>query len=222
MAEGTKLPPVPVGVQRLLRLAAASEPFLAELERDAEAAAGAAGVALTTSERAILRAISTEQLRQMVAVVPEPDVGLAYEFETQAREAVEVVAERRHREAESRWIERPPEREESITDLGIIVGDRPARTPFTGTTPVLRSVESTLGIRPDVPPRPIDIPPSQGIRPEVPPERPDRVEVSRGIGARLLPSTQQGSTLWGIVKLLLLLLALAAGGWFVWASFVDR
>lgn len=152
MADDTKLPPIPVGVQRLLRLAAVSEPFLAEVERDAEAAAAAAGVALVASERAILRAITAEQLRQIVAVVPEPDVGLASELEAQAREAVEVAAGRRHAGAKRPWPEAPPP--------GGHRPDDPLNRPL--------DVPPVLGIRPEVPPeRPAVMPVVRGIRPDV-------------------------------------------------------
>ncbi|MBW1811010.1 MAG: hypothetical protein JRJ87_22665 [Deltaproteobacteria bacterium] len=62
--------PVPVGIQRLLRLAAEDPSFKLELaERRAEVAE-AAGVELTESEKMILKVITTDQLTAMVETIP--------------------------------------------------------------------------------------------------------------------------------------------------------
>ncbi|HOX44188.1 MAG TPA: twin-arginine translocation signal domain-containing protein [Myxococcota bacterium] len=65
--------PVPVGLQRLLRLAAVERAFLQELIEKRAAVAGPAGVELTASERAILEAVPAEQLRAMAQAVPPPE-----------------------------------------------------------------------------------------------------------------------------------------------------
>jgi hypothetical protein len=67
-----ELPPVPTGIQKLLRLAAIDEAFREELLRRRAGIADAAGVELTASERAILAAIPAAQLAQMVEFLPPP------------------------------------------------------------------------------------------------------------------------------------------------------
>ena len=66
----TTLPPVPIGLQRLLRRAAADPAFRERLVSARAVAASEAGIALNGSERAMLDAVSGEQLRTMIAAVP--------------------------------------------------------------------------------------------------------------------------------------------------------
>jgi hypothetical protein len=66
------LPPVPTGIQRLLRLASVDEAFRAELIARRDAIAAPAGVDLTAAERAVLRAIPAAQLTAMIAGLPPP------------------------------------------------------------------------------------------------------------------------------------------------------
>lgn len=70
--QGRSAVPVPVGLQTLLRLAAVDPAFREELVARRAAVAGAASVALTPSERAILAALPDEQLRQMAEQMPPP------------------------------------------------------------------------------------------------------------------------------------------------------
>jgi hypothetical protein len=65
-------PPVPTGIQRLLRLAAVDADFRDRLVAQRDAVAEAAGIALSASERAMLRAIPAAQLAGMAAQLPEP------------------------------------------------------------------------------------------------------------------------------------------------------
>jgi hypothetical protein len=66
------LPPVPTGLQTLVRMAALDAAFLDQLlDRRADAAA-AAGIELSPSERAILAALPREQLIGMARSVPAP------------------------------------------------------------------------------------------------------------------------------------------------------
>lgn len=65
-------PPVPTGIQRLLRLAAVDADFRNRLVEQRDAVAEAAGIALSASERAMLRAIPAAQLAGMAAQLPEP------------------------------------------------------------------------------------------------------------------------------------------------------
>jgi hypothetical protein len=66
------LPPVPVGLHKLLRLAAVDPGFRARLVAQRDEAAAAAGVRLTASERAILRAVPAGQLDQLAERMPPP------------------------------------------------------------------------------------------------------------------------------------------------------
>lgn len=66
------MPPVPTGIQSLLRLAAVDATFRQQLLDRRDQVAGAAEVELTASERAILRAIPEDQLRQMAEQLPPP------------------------------------------------------------------------------------------------------------------------------------------------------
>lgn len=65
------LPPVPTGIQRLLRLAAADEGFRRELLKQREQAAESAGLGLTASEQAIVAAIPAAQLTAMIAKIAQ-------------------------------------------------------------------------------------------------------------------------------------------------------
>ncbi len=66
------LPPVPTGIQSLLRLASVDAAFRDELVQRRAGIAGAANVPLTGTEQAILGAISDEQLEEMAAKMPPP------------------------------------------------------------------------------------------------------------------------------------------------------
>ena len=68
----SSLPPVPVGLHRLLRLASVDTAFRARLIAQRDVAANAAGVRLSFSERAILRAASADQLEQLAERLPPP------------------------------------------------------------------------------------------------------------------------------------------------------
>lgn len=62
-----EVPPIPVGLEHLLGLAAASPEFAEALRRDPRAAVQATGLALSASERAILSAVPAPALDQMVS-----------------------------------------------------------------------------------------------------------------------------------------------------------
>ena len=66
------LPPVPTGIQRLLRLASLNESFLRELVARRGDVAPVAGVPLTPSEAAVLAAIPEPQLLEMARQMPPP------------------------------------------------------------------------------------------------------------------------------------------------------
>ena len=70
-------PPIPVALEELLGMAAATPAFAEALLADPRAAAEAAALALTATEEAILGAVDRDQLALMIAEVreqlPEPD-----------------------------------------------------------------------------------------------------------------------------------------------------
>jgi hypothetical protein len=72
-----ELPPVPVGIEQALRLAAASSDFADALLQDRDRAVAAAELELTASEQASLRAVDGATLQQMIARVeqtlPDPE-----------------------------------------------------------------------------------------------------------------------------------------------------
>jgi hypothetical protein len=68
--EGAKLPPVPTGIQELLRLASVDCDFRRKLIESRGQVAGAAGVSLTRSEEAVLQSVPAQQLELMIESVP--------------------------------------------------------------------------------------------------------------------------------------------------------
>jgi hypothetical protein len=70
--DGASLPPVPTGIQDLLRLASVDGAFREELLRRRGEIAEAAGVRLTANERAVLGAVPAAQLEAMIGSVPPP------------------------------------------------------------------------------------------------------------------------------------------------------
>ena len=70
--EGAEPPPVPTGIQRLLRLASVDAAFRRELVARPAALAVTAGVDLTASEQAVLEAIDSGQLDEMARNMPPP------------------------------------------------------------------------------------------------------------------------------------------------------
>lgn len=84
----TKLPPIPVGLQNLLRLASVDGEFCEALVNRRDEMAAVADIKLTTSERAMLRSISAEQIRAMAGRLPEPAVNRRSFLRESARAAV--------------------------------------------------------------------------------------------------------------------------------------
>ncbi len=68
----SELPPVPVGLQRLLRLASVDRRFRRELLQRRAELAETVPIQLTKSERAILNAVPAQQLGAMVDHMPPP------------------------------------------------------------------------------------------------------------------------------------------------------
>jgi len=70
--QGDSLPPVPTGIQRLLRLASVDEDFRRELAARPVELASTAGVELNASERAVLEAMPGDRLAEMARKMPPP------------------------------------------------------------------------------------------------------------------------------------------------------
>ena len=117
----TDLPPVPIGLQTLLRAAAFDKALLERVVAGRGAAAQDAGFTLSASERAILEATSEDQLRQMAAAsLPE---GAPLEGPGSPT--------------------RPDEREPTT---GILVGDKAKKEPERR-----EAVMTRMGIEADIP-----------------------------------------------------------------------
>ncbi len=72
MATRDELPPVPTGIQTLLRLASVDAKFREQLVSRRSELAAVAEVPLTESERAVLESIPADQLREMADKMPPP------------------------------------------------------------------------------------------------------------------------------------------------------
>ena len=87
----SELPPVPTGLQSLLRMASVDAEFCERLIQRRSEMADAAGVVLTTSERGMLQAVSEKQLRDMAQGLPAPAVDRRDFLRQSARAAVLVL-----------------------------------------------------------------------------------------------------------------------------------
>jgi hypothetical protein len=146
-------PPVPSGIQRLLRLASVDDPFRQELLQQRGEIASAAGVDLTPSERAILESVPAAHLEAMIAGLPPPPADRREFLRGTAASAVLLLGGAALGTS-CREVTRPePE---------IVRGIRPdiRREPFPpaetppadGAAPAPRPRPVVKGIRPDLPP----------------------------------------------------------------------
>lgn len=172
-------PPVPTGIQRLLRMAALDGSFLAQLvERRAEVAP-AAGVELTATEVAILRAIPGEQLIAMAARMPPPAEPPRREFLRQSA-ATAVVLLGGAALAACDACSSPVIVRGATADMPAPLPPPPLPPPqpqpqFAEPPPPrpdVNDMQTEGGAAPDEPPpRPDQMPPPPaGIRPDIPPE----------------------------------------------------
>ena len=186
--EGATLPPVPTGIQRLLRLASVDDGFRRELiERRADVAT-AAEITLTASEAAVLAAIPSKQIEQMAAQMPPPAAPRREFLRQTAATAVVLLGgaalgesvtgcRKKPKETDAETPERPDNREMEKT--GGAAPDEPLDRPD-------HRMQAPGGAAPDVPPdRPDDsqIMKTAGISPDVPPERPDKQDMHTRGGA---------------------------------------
>jgi hypothetical protein len=163
------LPPVPTGIQRLLRLASVDEAFRAELIARRDSVATPAGIELTASERAVLRAIPAPQLGAMIAGLPPPADDRRAFLRGAAASAVVLLG--------GAALGGCP---------GPVGGARPDIPPPPdggAASPEVPTI--TAGVRPDQPVRPDsrESAVGGGAAPDRPPARPDDREMMRTGGA---------------------------------------
>jgi hypothetical protein len=146
-------PPVPTGIQRLLRLASVDGRFRQELLERRSAVASAAEVPLTTSERAILDTVPTAHLEAMIGGLPPPPADRREFLRGTAASAVLLLGGAALGTS-CREVPRP----EPVPVTGIRPDiprepSPPAQTPPPdGAAPVPRPRPVVKGIRPDLPP----------------------------------------------------------------------
>ncbi|MBI2898335.1 MAG: hypothetical protein HYY06_32595 [Deltaproteobacteria bacterium] len=187
-------PPVPVGIQRLLRLAAVDEVFRQELVARRAQVAEAAGVKLTATESAILDAIPAGQILTMAESVPVPEPARRDFLRQTAASAVVLLGGAALAACEACGgpfpgpvggarpdipppvpPPVPPEPPPASPDGGPFAEPPPPRPDHAGPP---------AGIAPDrPPPRPDPVTPVAGIAPDVPPPRPETGLTAPG-GAR--------------------------------------
>jgi len=154
------LPPVPTGMEKLLRLASVDEAFRQVLLEQRGDAAEAAGVELTPSERAILAAVPEGQLAAMAQQIPPPAPERRDFLRQAAASAVVALGGAALASCDG-------------TPIGATRGIQPDMPPP-------RQDGGTVA-HPPPPPRPDEpSPPQMGSAPDVPPPRPDRVDPSAG------------------------------------------
>ncbi len=165
------LPPVPVGIQSLLRLASVDPAFREELVRRRAAVAGAAGIELTASERAILAAIPDRALADMAERMPPPAPPRRAFLRQTAATAVVLLGGAAMADAlsaccgadtlDAPWTGDAPERPD-VREMEVEGGASPHREPgddddsAAPEKPVPRPERphATRGIQSDRPPRP--------------------------------------------------------------------
>lgn len=162
------LPPVPTGIERLLRLAAVDQAFRQVLVERRGAAAEAAGFELTPNEGAILSAIPANQLVAMAESLPAPAQPRRQFLQQAAASAVLALGGA----ALANCADCDPTRG--------IRSDVPQR-------PEHNEMQETGGAAPDIPPEP-ESPPPRPEHPEIPPEpqpppRPDHSDMQGNGGA---------------------------------------
>jgi hypothetical protein len=190
-------PPVPTGIQQLLRLASVDATFCRELcERRAEVAA-ACGVTLTANERRMLAVIDAKQLELMARHLPPPPAPRREFLRGAAASAAVLLGGAALGELTSSC--RPDERSFSTAGATTVVPpDGPASRADasaepTPERPTRRETEADGGINPELPPpraseRPMDG--QGGEAPDEPPARPEQPRPTRGISPDMPPDGQ--------------------------------
>jgi hypothetical protein len=173
------LPAIPIGLERLLGLAAAHEDFARLLLTRRDETREASGLALTASERAILAATPTVQLERMIAEVRArlAQADRRAFFEQAAAVVVLVAGGAGVLSAAGCKDKDAPAEHQNVS-----VKERPRNpdldAPETGARPDHPDYPPPTGARPDrpEPPRPdagAPPPKPRGIQPDRPPRRDD-------------------------------------------------
>jgi hypothetical protein len=184
--QDAKLPPVPTGIQRLLRLASIDEAFRRELVARRGAVAEAAQVPLSPSEAAILKAIPAGQLAEMATKLPPPPRGRRDFLRQTAATAVVLLGGAALSESVS-GCDKPaaepapsrPDHNETQAVAGVApdVPPEPSASDAGADSPARpeeRPMETEGGAAPDEPPPRIDKPiKTRGVSDDLPPERPE-------------------------------------------------
>lgn len=160
---GATLPPVPTGIQSLMRLASVDPKFRRRLLERRGEVAPAAKVALNSTERSILAAIPAAQLEQMIDFLPPPPAGRhAFLRQTAATAVVllggAVLADCTGCKQTSTAADQPPA---IVQDAAAGPADAPPMPPLAD------AYAEPPPIRPDEMP-----PPPGGIPPDLPPPLP--------------------------------------------------
>lgn len=191
---GAKLPPVPTGMQTLLRMAALDAGFRRELLEKRGSVAHAAGVALNPTELKILSAVPEKQLEAMIGAMPPPTEGRRSFLQQTAASAVLLLGGAGLVEATTSCDRKPatgtdantpqrPDHNETMTEGGAAPHEPPPTEP-PPEDPIPQDPPPDAALdkpppRPDVPAPPTGIQPdmpspkTRGISHDMPPPRPD-------------------------------------------------
>ena len=198
--KGDGAPPVPTGIQSLLRLASVDGRFRDELVERRADIADAAGLTLTASEATILGSIPDHQLREMATKMPPPTPDRRAVLRQTAATAVVLLGGAAIAEAVSACCgsEITPSRpgHNIMQGEGGAAPDEPEPTPEPETPegeierPDHNEMMETGGAAPDIPPEPE--PPTPAPPPEEPP--PDPPPVTRGHSHDVPEKKSRGKT----------------------------
>ncbi len=176
-----QLPPVPTGIQRLLRLASIDPAFRRELVARRGEVAEAAQVPLSPSEAAILKALPDQHLEDMAAKMPPPSQGRRDFLRQTAATAVVLLGGAALSEAVS-GCDKPP------TDPAPSRPEQTNPSAVAGVSPDMPP-ESAEDAGTDTPSRPDDneMQPEGGAAPDLPPPRPETSIKTRGVSHDVPP-----------------------------------
>jgi len=203
------LPPIPVGIEEILGMAAVNEEFAAALYENRDTAVQASGVELTATERGILAAIDSTTLRQMVGnvegVFPNRErraflARSAAALLALAGGGAAAAAAAACSDTKSKPSTKPSQPAPADAAAAAALPADAAPAPADAAPPDAEPpAPPPAGIRPDMPPtrgiRPDRPRPTKGIRPDIPaikkpptrgirPDRPRPDETLKDTGAR--------------------------------------
>ena len=174
-SKSTELAQIPVGIQRLLRLASLDEGFRCELVEHRAGAARAAGVELRAAEEAILNAVPASQLEQMARMMPPPAPPRREFLRQTAATAVVLLGGAAFAEAASACSPRdtPPPDHIRMAGQQVDVPPEPSADAGLGPTSVdpNERIMPNAGVRPEPAPPPEPGLPNAGASADLPPKR---------------------------------------------------